>query len=352
MSLSRGKPKTTDDILRTVYLLTKANKVADIINIETKDFIKLEVKLSYRVNFEGDPESWFNVDNYVKFLCDHMRSKVRAAVQRLGIEEFYSNHTDFIRDIVLGEPKSVSPTIEPKRPGTLFAENGMKIYDVEVLDVKIMNSDIEKLLVNSQRSTFQNALLIADEGRKLNYVNAIEDLKQETAESRAETEKLQLALAAELGLLRLANDLQQIDAAAKTEAASSAQELESTKARLQLQNLSFEQTTIQHQAANELEQAKLEQRKEWLAAEVQAVVDKAKAVSPDLIAAMATFGEQHMVASLAQSMAPLSILGGNTVLDVAKQLLSGTPIAKQLTEAAFEITKSSKTKSNGNGATA
>jgi major vault protein len=24
--------------------------------------------LSYRVNFEGDPARWFNVENYVKFL--------------------------------------------------------------------------------------------------------------------------------------------------------------------------------------------------------------------------------------------------------------------------------------------
>jgi major vault protein len=34
----------------------------------------VELKLVYRVNFEGDDSKWFAVENYVKFLCDHVRS--------------------------------------------------------------------------------------------------------------------------------------------------------------------------------------------------------------------------------------------------------------------------------------
>jgi hypothetical protein len=88
ISLSTGKPKTTDNLYRTVFLLTRANKVSDVIEVETKDYCKLNVKLSYRVNFEGDdPEKWFAVDNYVKFLCDHMRSKIRNAVQKIDVPD-------------------------------------------------------------------------------------------------------------------------------------------------------------------------------------------------------------------------------------------------------------------------
>lgn len=50
----------------------------------------------------------------------------------------------------------------------------------------------------------------------------------------------------------------------------------------------------------------------------QAVIDKASAVSPDLIAALSAFGERAMIEKVAQSMAPLSILGGTSAVDVLK----------------------------------
>ena len=73
-----------------------------------------------------------------------------------------------------------------------------------------------------------------------------------------------------------------------------------------------------------------ETRLTMLQAEVQAVVDKAKAVSPDLVAALSAFGERAMVEKVAQSMAPLSIIGGDSVIDVLRKLLEGTNLAKQL----------------------
>ena len=328
MSLSRGKPKTTDSLLRTVYLLTRANKVADIINIETRDFIKLDVKLSYRVNFEGEPETWFNVDNYVKFLCDHMRSRVRASIQKLGIEEFYNNHTDIIRDVVLG-----AAIKGEKRAGTLFEENGMRIYDVEVLDVKILNPDIEQLLIKSQKSTIQNALLIADEKRKLDYVNSIESLKQDTQRAQAETLKVALGLQSNAAKMQLECDLITISAKAESEAKEHARRLATEQANGEITSARLE---IEMQAAEahlELEKEQQAQRLAVIQAEVQAVVDKAKAISPDLIAALSIFGERAMVEKVAEAMAPMSILGGKdggSVIDILKKLLEGTNLAKQL----------------------
>lgn len=139
ITLSRGKPKSMTNPLKTVFLLSTANKVSDLVEVETKDFCRLNVSLSFRVNFTGNPEKWFNVDNYVKFMCDHMRSRIRGEVQKLGVEEFYGNHTEILRNIVLG--KSIDNT---PRPGVVFEENGMHIYDVEVLNVGMQNSDIEK----------------------------------------------------------------------------------------------------------------------------------------------------------------------------------------------------------------
>ena len=67
-------------------------------------------------------------------------------------------------------------------------------------------------------------------------------------------------------------------------------------------------------------------------AEVEAVVQKASAVSPDLIAALQSFGDQAMVEKVAESMAPLAILGGDSVAEVLGKLLKGTVLEKALVQ--------------------
>src|SRR5271166_1322883 len=51
LELSTGKPKNTDALLRTVYLRVDNNLVSDMVEVETKDLVRVNVKLSYRVNF-------------------------------------------------------------------------------------------------------------------------------------------------------------------------------------------------------------------------------------------------------------------------------------------------------------
>src|SRR5271155_3639881 len=103
LELSTGKPKTTDSLLRTVYLRVDNNIVSDIVRAETKDLVNVDIKLSYRVNFLREhKDKWFSVENYVKFLCDHMRSRLKGAVKKLGVKEFIENSTAFVRDTILG----------------------------------------------------------------------------------------------------------------------------------------------------------------------------------------------------------------------------------------------------------
>jgi len=73
-----------------------------------------------------------------------------------------------------------------------------------------------------------------------------------------------------------------------------------------------------------ISQAKLNQQLEQLKAEVASVVQKAHAVSPELVAALQAFGDKALAEKMAESMAPLAILGGNSVAEVFSQLLQGT----------------------------
>ena len=71
LQLSTGKPKTTDKPISTVYLRYENNKISDIIHIETKDFVGADIRVSYSVDFLTDhKDKWFNVQNYVKYMCD------------------------------------------------------------------------------------------------------------------------------------------------------------------------------------------------------------------------------------------------------------------------------------------
>ena len=81
-----------------------------------------------------------------------------------------------------------------------------------------------------------------------------------------------------------------------------------------------------------VQQQKLDQKLRELQAEVAAVVDKAKAVSPDLIAALQAFGDKALAEKMAESMAPLAILGGESVAEVLSRLLRGTALARLLPE--------------------
>jgi major vault protein len=131
LELSTGKPKTDHNRLATVYLQTKNNVVSDIIEVETKDLITIGIRLSYRVNFEGDAKQWFNVSDYVKLLCQHTRSLIRNAAKKKNVEEFYDQAADIIRDTLLGPAATEK---DGKRKGRLFDENGMRVYDVESVE--------------------------------------------------------------------------------------------------------------------------------------------------------------------------------------------------------------------------
>jgi major vault protein len=71
---------------------------------------------------------------------------------------------------------------------------------------------------------------------------------------------------------------------------------------------------------------RLDQRLEALQAEVQAMVAKAEAISPDFIAALQAFGDKALAERMAESMAPLAILGGKSVAEVLSSLLKGTKL--------------------------
>lgn len=318
MDLSTGTPKTDDKIKRTAYLQVSHNKVSDVIDVETKDLCKLKVHVSYRVNFEGaDQDKWFAVDNYVKLLTEHSGSLVRNAVKQLGVEEFYGNPINVIRDTLLGKSNGGA------RTGRAFTENGMRIYDVEVLNVTITNTEIAALLTGAQHTTVKETLSIAQAEQRLVRTQRAEEIRRREAQEQAQTAEV-LATLKEDELAR-----NQRLALAKVEYEAGVQSTEESFKK-ELQPILDAIAAAERLRAAEAEKQNLGFERDRLEQEASALKARMEAVSPALIEALTRYADQDLVGKLATSFAPLALLEQKAVTDVFSRYITGTPMAEVL----------------------
>ena len=291
MELSTGKPKNDNVLIKTAYLRVTNNKVSDIITVETKDLVKVEIRLSYLVNFSGDPEKWFDAENYVKLLTQHLRSVIANSIKKKGIEEFYDNSTDIIRNTVLGPSDKSDDSNIVERHGLLFKENGMHIYDVEVLGVKITDENIAVSLIKAQRDVVSQTLDLAAKRRELDSVKEKEKISQDIAKLKntttIETYKLQIKEIEE----RFKANLERL----KAELLEKSKESEINKAKLII-----EKDIADQEAEIIAGEQKLQIEK--IKANTEQAVEILKAIQPDLIATMKTLGNQELGKILAQNL--------------------------------------------------
>lgn len=196
LELSTGKPKTDNILMKTVYLQTENNVVSDIIDAETKDLVNVKIRLSYRVNFTGDNKKWFNVSNYVKLMTQHLRSLVRNRVKKINIEDFNNDPADILRDTILGASEEGK-----KRGGKTFSENGMQVYDIEVLDIIIGDNEISYFLKDYQKHIVKQNLEMNKLLKDLDNTKKEEDIKRQILLEAAKTDEVRL----EINTTKIAN---------------------------------------------------------------------------------------------------------------------------------------------------
>src|SRR3989338_2054331 len=211
LRLSRGKPKSDDKVKETCFLRVDGNSVSDRILLQTKDYVTIEVDVSYGVRFIGkSPEeraSWFNYTNYVQFFCDHLRSVLRAKARKLTLSELAEGVAEFVRDTVLG----VKPQ-DGHRPGTQFNENSMLVYEVEVLNWVIPDKSVAEKISQTNRNVVTRQFEDADKRNQLQS-------QQVQAETDAQIKQLKRKM------LELEKDLQLAQAEANDKVAVRTHEL-------------------------------------------------------------------------------------------------------------------------------
>ena len=326
--LSTGCPKRTDSTITTAYLRIENNKVSDYIRVQTKDYVDIDIKVSYCVNFlEEYKDKWFCVENYVKYMTDRMRSMLKREVKKYDVHEFYANSTDIVRSVVLGKSKKGEEAADKKYNGRLFKENGMLVYDVEVLKIDV-DSDIAEMLEVHQREMIEKAMLLNDAEAKIKLVEAIAEADQKEAE---------VAKAKRLHSIETKNILETAEFAkaqaleAKKRAAAKAKadaELELQEVLNQINEAKLARDKAENDAkvALQKELAAIEEAKQKAYAET--VKEIVGSISPDLVAALTTKANAELLTEATKNMSPLAIARGESVADTLNTLLRGTTLEK------------------------
>lgn len=328
MELSTGRPKTTDHMIETAYLRVENNKISDLINVQTKDFVDVQIKVSYCVDFlEGYKDKWFSVENYVKYMCDRMRSLLKREAKLHNIEDFYANATDIVRNIVLNlsSENEDKPEAKKGKNGRFFKENGMLVHDVEVLSIGV-ESAVANILEAHQQEMIQKTLELSDATRKMEVVTKLAEYEREEKELAFanKTKALELDKAYETQRLQTQKALD-TEKRAAAEAAKQA-EADMQKILDAIQNSELERAKKADAARIETEKqlAAIEKAKQdAYAATVASIMES---ISPDLIAAMTSKSNAAMLETVTASMAPVAIAKGESVADVTNKLLRGTSL--------------------------
>jgi len=316
VSLSTGTPKSTDKLFETPYLRVENNQVGDVVVVETVDHVNVTLKLSYRVDFQGDALKWFAIENYVKLLCDRMRSLLKGEIRKITIEELYVTAADRIRTFVLG--------------GGEFP-NGMRVVDVDVLKVTLQDDKIRALLDQSQHDVVRTNLDLSSLQRELVSTRQRRAIARETAEIEAATKMRMDELARDLAaselataLAKLANTLRESDEKKKLVAADA--EIESFKVGARIERVKRERE--QEQAFESVAQQK---KIELLRAEAEVAVQRFTAASGNFSEALVTLGNHDTMVKVAQAWGVSRVIEGESLGDTLSRLFHNTPL-KQLVD--------------------
>lgn len=324
VSLSTGCPKNTDYLDTTAYLRIENNKISDEITAQTKDYVDVRFKVSYCVNFlEEYKDKWFNVENYVKYMTDRMRSLLKREIKKHDIQDFYSNSTDIIRNIVLNKNsnKDKNNTIN----GRLFKENGMLVHDVEVLRID-MNRDISNLFDEHQLDMIEKALELNDAENKIKLIEALTEADKKNAEmaNAKALYKLELQHTFEKEKFEKEQALAEQERAAKKAKADAEFELQAVLNNINEAKLARDKAENDAKVALQKELEAIEEAKQKAYAET--VKEIMESISPDLVAALSTKANAELLTEATKNMSAFSIANGESISETVDRLLRGTTL--------------------------
>ena len=324
--LSTGCPKTTDKPITTAYLRIENNKVSDYIQVETKDYVSVGIQVSYCVNFlEKYKDKWFSVENYIKYMTDRMRSMLKREAKKYDIQEFYANSTDIVRKVVLD--KNTNEKKDKQLDGRFFAENGMLVYDVEVLRVNV-DSDIAEILESHQLEMIDKALKLNDAKSRIELVEALNEAEKKENEMLTAKRMFNIELEHKIATEKMAKE-EEVNAKKRAAAQAKADAelaLQGVLNQINEAKLARDKAENDAKIALQRELGAIEEAKQKVYADT--IKEIVGSISPDLVAALTTKANAELLTEATKNMSPLAIARGESVADTLNTLLRGTTLEK------------------------
>lgn len=336
LTLSTGTPKNHDKTIDTAYLQVRGNEVTEVYDCVTKDLVQVRIKLTFTVNFEGEPTKWFNVPNYIKTLVEHAGSILKAMVRSMTLDQMFASHTELVRDTILGRKPE-----EGDRPGMSFVENGMHVVDVNLLDFDIVDEQVRKKMEGAQADVIDKSLAQAAKRREAEHTEQIEELqrrldaaKAETAVAKHKLEEADLDRKQEAALAvtkrTRAKAKQDEDARKAREEAKHKNDLLLADLDAQVKAKNREVKTADQALEVQYQRQLLDLAKAANEGRVEAAKKIAESFSPQLVAVLTDIRNGKLLEDLGENFADLSILRDEPLLAVASKLMQGLPMIGDL----------------------
>ena len=336
LQMSTGKPKTTDNLIKTVFLRHENNKVSDLVDVETKDFVNCRIKVSYCVDFEKDyMDKWFNVENYVKYMCDRIRSEMKRVAKQYTIEEFYQNYSEIMRSVAINS--DCESDDEGGKKGRFFPENGMLVHDCEVLSISV-DSDIEDMLIAHQQEMITQSLKLSDAEKRVAVAEklAVAEQKEQELRNQQLINKMKLQREEAMKKLEIQSEINRLQDAEKIAAKQAEQDMQSVIDAIHEASLARKDKDNAQEIEHKRQLAAIEEAKQKAYADT--VTQIIGAISEDLVAAMTSKSNNDMTVAIAQAIAPYALAGDNeSVSDVVNKLLRGTALEQLVDDVNINI---------------
>ena len=331
VELSGGTPKSSKPTVRTAFLQIENNRVSDIINVQTSDSVAVEIHLSYCVSFLKEyKNSWFAINNYVKYLCDNMRSLVKREVRKYSIKDFYAKSTEIIRNIVL------DTETEKELFGRFFSANGMLVNDVDIIKVTVERT-YERLLENHQAELIQKSIDLADAETQMKAVKDLAEMTRQKAdiENQAELYRIQRQKEEAEAEMQYKEAIQIKKREAEAAAVQAKKDLQEILNAIQTAEVAREKEKHEAEIAHAKELAEIEKAKQ--AAYAATVKEIMSSISPDLVAAISASSNAELLKEGMKNMSPYAIANGESVADTVNKLMRGTSLEDVLDKASPKI---------------
>lgn len=282
--------------IKTVFLPIKDNSMMIQVFARTSDNENVIGLVSVQYDFMSEND-WFKTLDLHSLMMKNIHDNIRTVISTKSSTEMYSSDVEISEDYL-----------------TLFS-NGMKINSIKIEDVKFENN---KLVLMFKDSIDSLRLL---------------ELEKQTSKTKAEKETLILnetkaKIANELDLIKSQKELVELRAELESlklkkqkesdfEKANNEKELETLKVERDSIRTSFEAEKIH--TFNAL-------NADALMKEVQAYVEKAKAISPELAIVLKEASNKNFIAKLTENLGLEALMKDTSIVKVMENKLGGVEL--------------------------